>query len=330
MEVQQEIDVIKQVRDKPVLMFTDKSVSLEALTTALEKQECGVETDLGTEKGRKAIASRAFSVTKIKTAIDNAGKDLTEAKRKEIAKVDAVRRDVRTKLDELRDRIRKPLEDWEKQEEARVTDHQTTIRRLIELGQVGIDDTAETIEASLAAVAAIDVSEVAMQEFAELAAQKQEIATSHLTSALERARREEAEKAELARLRAELAERKEKEDAERAEQERKAREAEEAQRRQEAEEERRREIAEAAERAAAQARKDAEAKAEQERKDREAQEQKEREEEQARARNKAHRAEVNRKAAEALGKSCCLDAETAKSVVTAICRDQIPNVTIQY
>lgn len=323
-------DIIEKVRDNPALIFTDETVTLEALTAAIEKQEVEVEFNLGTDKGRKAIASRAYAVAKLKTAIDGAGKDLTDVKRKEIAEVDAVRRNIRNKLDELRDRIRKPLEDWERQEEARVADHQATIRRLIDLGQVSIDDTVASIEANLAQVQAIDVSETAMQEFAELAASKQQIAVGHLTSALERARREEAEKAELEQLRAEAAERKAKEDAERAEQERKDREAEEERRRQAAEEERRREITEAAERAAEQARKDAEAKAERERKAREAQEQKEREEEQARARNKAHRAEVNRKAADALAKSCGLDAETAKSVVTAICREQIPNVTIQY
>ena len=77
------------------------------------QEVAGHEPDLSTDKGRKAIASLAYKVTRTKTAIDEAGKKLTEDKKKEIAAVDAERKAIREKLDALAAEVRKPLTDWE-------------------------------------------------------------------------------------------------------------------------------------------------------------------------------------------------------------------------
>ena len=74
--------------------------------------------DSSTDKGRKAIASMAYRVAQSKTYIESHGKDLA-AELKELPKiVDSNRKYAKDFLDALRDRIRKPLDEWEAEQEA--------------------------------------------------------------------------------------------------------------------------------------------------------------------------------------------------------------------
>jgi len=76
--------------------------------------------DVTTEKGRKEIASIAYRVAQSKTYIEAQGKDLA-AELKELPKlVDSNRKYARDFLDDLKDRIRKPLDDWEANQAAMV------------------------------------------------------------------------------------------------------------------------------------------------------------------------------------------------------------------
>jgi chromosome segregation ATPase len=88
---------------------------IEVITTVARK----LKPDVTTDKGRKAIASNAYKVAQCKSLLDAAGKEET-AKAKEIPnKIDAARRDMRTRLEALQDEVRKPLTDWEA-EQARI------------------------------------------------------------------------------------------------------------------------------------------------------------------------------------------------------------------
>lgn len=87
--------------------------------------------DISSPEGRKAIASLARKVSRSKTAIDDAGKQLNESKRAEIAVVDADRRFARETLDELRDEVRKPLNDWEKADEDRIEAHKAALTEIV-------------------------------------------------------------------------------------------------------------------------------------------------------------------------------------------------------
>lgn len=88
----------------------------ELITPLLEKIEhvAMQETfDVSNDKGRKAIASMAYRVAQSKTYIESHGKDLA-AELKELPKlVDSNRKYAKDFLDALRDRVRKPLDDWE-------------------------------------------------------------------------------------------------------------------------------------------------------------------------------------------------------------------------
>lgn len=73
--------------------------------------------DTSTALGRKAIASSAYRVAQTKTYLDGVGKEITD-KLKELPKiVDANRKYARETLDALRDKVRKPLTDWEAEQE---------------------------------------------------------------------------------------------------------------------------------------------------------------------------------------------------------------------
>lgn len=74
--------------------------------------------DATTAKGRKDIASMAYRIAQSKTYIENHGKDLA-AELKLLPKlVDSNRKLARDFLDSLKDEIRKPLDEWEAEQEA--------------------------------------------------------------------------------------------------------------------------------------------------------------------------------------------------------------------
>jgi hypothetical protein len=201
--------------------------------------------DLTTDKGRKAIASLAFKVTKTKTALDAARKQLTEEKRKEIAAVDAAGKRIRDRLDELAAEVRQPLTEWEAAEEARVARCQQAIQRMKDAAVIRLEDTSGGVAARLAEVEGIEVSAAEFGDLLEFATDAKAAAVGALTAGRDRLAQEEADRAELARLRQEAEERAAREAAEAAERQRAEQEAADARRR----EEEARTAAEAAEKA---------------------------------------------------------------------------------
>ena len=72
---------------------------------------------VSTRKGRDAIASMAHKVARSKTYIDNAGKDLVAELKALPKQIDESRRIVRERLDALKDEVRRPLTEWEAEQE---------------------------------------------------------------------------------------------------------------------------------------------------------------------------------------------------------------------
>ncbi len=73
--------------------------------------------DISTAKGRQAIASGAYKVAQTKTYIDKVGKEITDELKALPKIVDENRRMAREQLDQLKDEIRRPLTDWEAEQE---------------------------------------------------------------------------------------------------------------------------------------------------------------------------------------------------------------------
>lgn len=169
--------------------------------------------DVTTAKGRKAIASLAHTVARSKTALDGAGKSLTDDARKQIAAVDAERRKIRERLDALKSEARKPLDDWEAAEEARVDAHKRELN-VFDLGRVDANSTADQVRHVLDDIQNATTGPE-WDEFQPIAEARKEQAVGHFTALLSAAEKREADAAELARLRAEAEDRARKEEEQR-------------------------------------------------------------------------------------------------------------------
>lgn len=291
----------------PVAVFTDGAKFSEFYEKLKAETDRHVP-DLTTDKGRKAVASLAFKVTKAKTSLDKAGLGLTEEWRNKISLVNASRKTMTAELDQLADEVRRPLTEWEKVENARVAANAETIIAIRADAIVQDDDTAATVEARGRAIHAMTFIEPQWTvDEAVKALDEQAQAVKLLITARSRLAREEADRLELERLRAEAEERAAREDAERlereriaaeeaaarAEQERIEREAREAEERRIAAERAEAERIAAAEQAAReQAQREADERAEADRQDRERQHQAELDAERERAAVAAREAEA--------------------------------------
>ena len=195
---------------------------LDPILAAIEAEARAHVPDLTSKKGRYAIASIAYKVSRSKTALDEAGKDVNEAARKEIALIDAARRAIRQRLDSLRDEVRKPLTEWEAAEEARVSRCKAVIASLNGHGMTG-EDPSEDIKAKALEIKGVVIGPE-FAEYREIAEKAQENALNGLRVIYQAAKSREDQAAELARLRAENErlerERAEREAAENAERER--------------------------------------------------------------------------------------------------------------
>lgn len=69
--------------------------------------------DITSEQGRKDIASLAYKVTRSKTLIDDLGKEVVSDWKKKAKTIDGHRKIARDFLDNLKDKVRQPLTEWE-------------------------------------------------------------------------------------------------------------------------------------------------------------------------------------------------------------------------
>lgn len=338
---------LDMVEADPAVVFREPEV-FPGLVAELESEIAAGAVDLTTDKGRKAIASRAARIARYKTAIDGAGKDLGEDHRKAIDKVNVVRREVRDTLDALKERARKPLTEWEEAEAARQARIETAITDISRAAVVPVGATVADVDATIAKVTAVEIDPGEFGAHAPLARQEKARAIEALIEAKARLEREATERAELERLRAAEAERARVEAEERAAREaaeREARAAEEARQREEAA------ARAAAERAAAEERRKAEEAAaaerrrheealaaerrERERLEREAEAKAEAErkaaaEEAARQADREHRGRVMGAAKEAIMTAGGVDEEAARKIVLAIVNGAVPHTAIRF
>lgn len=340
------------------LQVYQQPAGLDPYIERIRAEVTGHVPDLTTDKGRKAIASLAFKVRKSKTALDALGKQLVDDLKEIPKKIDAERKRMRDQLDALADEVRRPLDEWEAAEEARLQKHNAAVMRL---SQAGANASAaldtDTLRSMIADVESTTVDE-SWEEFEAEAHRVKAKALEALNTALAAREKYEAEQAELARLRAEAEARAKRDEEERIAREAAERATREAEARAHAEYE-------------AAARREADAKAAQERAERERLEAIERQK-QAEARAEAERlaaeqrakdaaeaarlAEVQRQADEAarveaeqrkreadqkhriklMGEAkqafmgMNITEELARAIVLKIVRGEVPNVTINF
>lgn len=90
---------------------------IDNLIKNIREKASSVVGDLNKAAGRKVYISMAATVRSTKVMIDDAGKDLVAEMKKRPALVDASRKKVRDELDKLAVEIRKPVTDWEAEQE---------------------------------------------------------------------------------------------------------------------------------------------------------------------------------------------------------------------
>lgn len=324
------------IEEAKVLDVFSSDNGLDFIVQEAKELVSGFEHDLSTAAGRKRTASLANKVAKLKVRLDNMGKNLTSDWKAKSKAVDANRKAMRDELDKLKVDARKPLTDWEEEQE-----------RLAEEKRLAEEAEKQRIQME----ADHEIALLMNREFdreAEEARKAEEEA--------ERLRKEEEEKARILReeqLKREAAEqarleaeRKAKEEAERIEREKQEAIEREAEAKRKAEQAERDRIA-AEERAKIQA-EQAEIRRKQEAEDAErkrladievakqaeiarqkAEEERKRKEQEAREANRKHVGAIRKAAKESL-MSLNIDEQTAKEIVLAISNGKIANVTINY
>lgn len=109
-------DLVVIEKSSAMAVFTNNE-QLDPIIEKIEKEARSLVPDVSTKKGRDAIASMAHKVARSKTYIDNAGKDLVAELKALPKQIDESRRLVRERLDLLKDEVRRPLTEWEAEQE---------------------------------------------------------------------------------------------------------------------------------------------------------------------------------------------------------------------
>ena len=346
------LDVVETL--VPSGVFADGGV--EDIVSKLELHVRGMKLDATTEKGRKHIKSVAYDVARSKTALDNMGKEVQKAAKLTVDRVNADRRIITTRLDNLRDEVKAPVVEFEQREAARVEGHQIAIRDIEALARFDFAPDEQTVASRLSELDRLyDRNFEEFKERAKVAFEQSSISLSaHIEAA--KARRIQQEEAERQAAMAADEERKRLEAERIAREKRIAQEAAERSRIQ-AEQaaqverdrlEREAQVAVAREQSAAQAMKEAQARAEREKVEaaRRAEEEKARavqaERDRLAAEKRQEAAEAKRRAADKAHKSAVNNAALlaivdagasevlGKAIVKAIALGKVPHVSINY
>lgn len=317
-------DLVVIEKKNAMAVFTNND-QLDPLIELIEKEARSLVPDVTTKKGRDAIASMAHKVARSKTYIDNAGKDLVAELKALPKQIDESRRVVRERLDALKDEVRRPLTEWEAEQERIKAEEAMNALHAEALAMNEEFDRQLAVRIESDHEMALLMNDAFFREQAEkkAEAERQRIAREEEIKRLaeEKAKREAAEQAQReidaaaarereAILAKERAEREQREAVERAEREKQA-----------AVEVERRKAQEEADRIRREA--------EQREQVRLAEEKRKAEEESRRAADVEHRRGINTAAVQALINQG-IPHEWAKACIIAVALGKVPATTIKY
>lgn len=186
----------------PQLVFKDET-EYGKLVETISAEIKALNPDVSTAKGRDAIKSLAYKITRTKTALDDAGKGLNEDAQALIKKVNERRNEIKERLATMAEEARKPLTDWEKAEKDREELARNIENEIHTLSVVREGEASEGVADRITRLDAIKVTfEIFGDEFGTVQTTKAKIRAT-LESTLVRVKQHEADQAELAKLREE-------------------------------------------------------------------------------------------------------------------------------
>jgi hypothetical protein len=199
-----------------VFKFADLVAYSDGILDAVEKvaaeaRACVAGADISTPAGQAIIRSTAYKVARAKADLDELGKTLVEDQKKTAAAVDKSRREMRARLDAVKEEIRRPLTEFEEAEERRKNDHENALSMIDMLLDFSADvPSVGTLKNRLAILRGMPSRD--WQEFKMRAQETTTRVDRHLCALLD--------SAEATEYAAELVRRKHEEDKKREQQER--------------------------------------------------------------------------------------------------------------
>lgn len=133
-----ENQLVELTTETALTAFTAQN-GLDPYVQQVKDEVNNFEHDLSTGAGRKRSASLAAKVAKIKVKLDGLGKDLVAEWKSNSKKVDVARKKMRDDLDELKVVARKPLTDWEDEQERIEAEKQAELEAEMKAAQVEND-----------------------------------------------------------------------------------------------------------------------------------------------------------------------------------------------
>ena len=180
----------------PARIFSDEGVA--EIFKIIEDKVKDAPQDISTEAGRKEIASLAYKVARSKTTVDNIGKEYVAERKEALKLIDNQRKKLREGLDIIKNRVRKPLDDFEAKEAERINVRHNRIGEIFNSSQsISEFDNSEKIKNYISGIEKL--VEFDWQEFEFKAKETYGKAYDKLTTDLQKAldREKEAEQKRL-------------------------------------------------------------------------------------------------------------------------------------
>lgn len=122
-------NLVALVDESPIEVLKDEG-KRNALYGKIRALIAEQKPDLSTQAGRDRIKSFVYKITRTRTALDAAGKDATAEMRAAISAVNDLRNDAESALKLLEAEARKPLTEWEEEQERQANARKEILQRL--------------------------------------------------------------------------------------------------------------------------------------------------------------------------------------------------------
>lgn len=117
----------------------------EGILASIKKEALAIVPDITTAKGREAVISQAAMVGKTKVAIEKVGKALADPMTKAVKVINVERKFYKDGFDALRDEVRSPVTEWEREQDAIKQAIQQRIYELEQAGQTTSPNTGDLL-----------------------------------------------------------------------------------------------------------------------------------------------------------------------------------------